>query len=215
MRIFRRNRKKTCFSCHCIHDLYDESQPLLNIIDECAKAGNPDMVYEFTSTSKVSYPGAGVSVIASSKANIDYIRSIMQFQTIGHDKLNMLRHVKFFKDADGMRAYMKKHADILRPKFEAVLEMLEKELSSCGIATWSNPRGGYFISLDVLSGCAKRTVELCAGAGVKLTGAGATFPYGVDPEDKNIRIAPSFPPVSDLLSAMEVLCVCVKLAAVE
>lgn len=202
-------------NAYCIHDLYDESQPLLNIIDECAKAGNPDMVYEFTSTSKVSYPGAGVSVIASSKANIDYIRSIMQFQTIGHDKLNMLRHVKFFKDADGMRAYMKKHADILRPKFEAVLEMLEKELSSCGIATWSKPRGGYFISLDVLSGCAKRTVELCSGAGVKLTGAGATFPYGVDPEDKNIRIAPSFPPVSDLLSAMEVLCVCVKLAAVE
>ena len=202
-------------NAYCIHDLYDESQPLLNIIAECEKAGNPDRAYVFTSTSKVTYPGAGVSVVASSKANIDYIRSIMQFQTIGHDKLNMLRHVKFFGNADGMRAYMKKHADILRPKFEAVLEMLDKELSSCGIAEWSKPKGGYFISLDVLSGCARRTAQLCAEAGVKLTGAGATFPYGKDPEDKNIRIAPSFPAVNELCAAMEVLCICAKLAAVE
>ena len=202
-------------NAYCIHDLYDETTPLLNIIDECAKAGNPDMVYEFTSTSKVTYPGAGVAVVASSKNNIDYIRSIMQFQTIGHDKINMLRHVKFFGNAQGMKDYMKKHADILRPKFEAVLDILAKELSNCGIAKWSNPRGGYFVSLDVMDGCAKKTVELCAKAGVKLTGAGATFPYGVDPCDKNIRIAPSFPSVSELLSAMEVLCVCVKLACVD
>ena len=202
-------------NAYCIHDLYDETVPLLNIIEECAKAGNPDRVYEFTSTSKVTYPGAGVSVIASSKANIDYIRSIMQFQTIGHDKLNMLRHVKFFGNAQGMKNYMKKHAEILRPKFEAVVEILSKELSDCGIAKWSNPRGGYFVSLDLMDGCAKKTVDLCAKAGVKLTGAGATFPYGVDPCDRNIRIAPSFPPVADLLSAMEVLCVCAKLACVE
>ena len=202
-------------NAYCIHDLYNETVPLLNIIDECAKAGNPDMVYEFTSTSKVTYPGAGVSVIASSKNNIDYIRSIMQFQTIGHDKLNMLRHVKYFGDAQGMKAYMKKHADILRPKFEAVIDILTRELSDCGVATWSNPKGGYFVSLDVMDGCAKKTVELCAKAGVKLTGAGATFPYGIDPCDKNIRIAPSFPAVSELLSAMEVLCVCVKLACID
>lgn len=202
-------------NAYCIHDLYDESPEILNIVDECEKAGNPDMVYVFASTSKISYPGSGVSVMASSAENIAYIKSIMQYQTIGHDKMNMLRHVRYFENADGVREYMKKHAQILRPKFEMVVNTLEKELSECGIAEWSNPRGGYFVSLNVMPGCAKRTVELCAEAGVKLTDAGATFPYGIDPDDKNIRIAPSFPSVSELKDAMRVLCVCIKLAAAE
>ena len=202
-------------NAYCIHDLYDEGSKLLNIIDECEKANNPDMVYVYTSTSKVSYPGAGVAAMASSKKNIDFTKSIVTFQTIGHDKLNMLRHVKYFKDADGVKAYMKKHAEILRPKFEMVVETLDKELSDKGIASWIKPLGGYFVSLDVMPGTAKRTVSLCKDAGVVLTGAGATYPYGKDPEDKNIRIAPSFPPVEDLKDAMRVLCVCTRLAAVE
>ncbi|MBE6623605.1 MAG: aminotransferase class I/II-fold pyridoxal phosphate-dependent enzyme [Ruminococcaceae bacterium] len=202
-------------NAYCVHHLYDEETPLLNIIDECEKAGNPDMVYVYTSTSKISFPGAGVAVMASSKANIDYTKSIMNFQTIGYDKLNMLRHVKYFGDAKGVKEYMKKHADILRPKFEMVVETLEKELSDKGIASWIKPQGGYFVSLNVLEGTAKRTVSLCKDAGVVLTGAGATFPYGKDPEDRNIRIAPSFPTVEDLKSAMRVLCVCTRLSAVE
>ncbi len=202
-------------NAYCVHHLYDEETPLLNIIDECEKAGNPDMVYVYTSTSKISFPGAGVAVMASSKANIDYTKSIVNFQTIGYDKLNMLRHVKYFRNAKGVKEYMKKHADILRPKFEMVVETLEKELSDKGIASWIKPLGGYFVSLNVLEGTAKRTVSLCKDAGVVLTGAGATFPYGKDPEDKNIRIAPSFPTVEDLKSAMRVLCVCTRLSAVE
>lgn len=202
-------------NAYCVHHLYDDETPLLNIIDECEKAGNPDMVYVYTSTSKISFPGAGVAVMASSKANIDYTKSIVNFQTIGYDKLNMLRHVKYFGNAQGVKEYMKKHADILRPKFEMVVETLEKELSDKGIASWIKPLGGYFVSLNVLEGTAKRTVSLCKDAGVVLTGAGATFPYGKDPEDKNIRIAPSFPTVEDLKSAMRVLCVCTRLSAVE
>jgi DNA-binding transcriptional MocR family regulator len=202
-------------NAYCIHDLYDEGNVLLNIIDECEKAGNPDMVYVFTSTSKVSFPGAGVAVLASSEANVAFTKSIVNFQTIGHDKLNMLRHVKYFGNADGMKAYMKKHADILRPKFEMVVETLEKELQDKGIAKWIKPLGGYFVSLDVLEGTAMRTVALCKDAGVVLTGAGATFPYGKDPKDTNIRIAHSFPAVEDLKDAMRVLCVCARLSAVE
>lgn len=202
-------------NAYCIHDLYDEGDTLLNILDECEKAGHPDLPYVFMSTSKITYPGSGVSVIASSVSNIEYIKSVMAYQTIGHDKMNMLRHVKYFGDADGMRRYMKQHAAILRPKFEAVLRILEEQLAGCGIAEWTKPRGGYFISLNTLPGCAKRTVELCAQAGVKLTGAGATFPYRKDPQDRNIRIAPSFPTVSELNTAMQVLCVCCKLAAAE
>lgn len=202
-------------NAYCIHRIYDEDTPLLNIIDECESAGNPDMVYVFTSTSKISYPGAGVAAVASSERNIKAITDVMKYQTIGHDKLNMLRHVKYFGNADGVRAYMSKHADILRPKFDAVLNTLEKELGGTGAASWKKPLGGYFVSLDVLPGCAKRTVELCKEAGVVLTGAGATYPYGIDPEDKNIRIAPSFPPIDDLKKAMDVLCVCVKIAAIE
>jgi DNA-binding transcriptional MocR family regulator len=173
------------------------------------------MVYVFTSTSKVSFPGAGVAVLASSEANVAFTKSIVNFQTIGHDKLNMLRHVKYFGNADGMKAYMKKHADILHPKFEMVVETLEKELQDKGIAKWIKPLGGYFVSLDVLEGTAMRTVALCKDAGVVLTGAGATFPYGKDPKDTNIRIAPSFPAVEDLKDAMRVLCVCARLSAVE
>ena len=203
-------------NAYCIHDLYDDkSSDILNIIDECEKAGNPDLPYVFASTSKISYPGSGVSIIASSLANISYIKSIMQYQTIGHDKMNMLRHVKYFGSADGLREYMKKHAAILRPKFEMVENILDEELTSCGIAEWTKPLGGYFISLNVYPGCAKRTVKLCADAGVKLTEAGATFPYGKDPKDTNIRIAPSYPPIKELEKAMHVLCLCVKLAAVE
>ncbi len=202
-------------NAYCIHEIYDEQYTLLNIIDECEKAGNPDRAYVFTSTSKVTFPGAGVSAVASSASNIKNILGVMKFQTIGHDKLNMLRHVKYFGNADGVREYMKKHAEILRPKFDMVLDTLQAQLGDCGVATWSNPRGGYFVSLDVLDGCAKRTVQLCAEAGVVLTGAGATFPYGVDPDDKNIRIAPSFPSIGELETAMKVLCICAKLAAVE
>jgi len=202
-------------NAYCIHEIYEEQYTLLNIIDECEKAGNPDRAYVFTSTSKVTFPGAGVSAVASSASNIKNILGVMKFQTIGHDKLNMLRHVKYFGNADGVREYMKKHAAILRPKFDMVLDTLQAQLGDCGVATWSKPRGGYFVSLDVLDGCAKRTVQLCAEAGVVLTGAGATFPYGVDPDDKNIRIAPSFPSIGELETAMKVLCICAKLAAVE
>ncbi len=202
-------------NAYCIHNIYDEGDSLLNIIDECEKAGNPHLPYVFVSTSKITYPGSGVAAVASSKENIADILSVMQFQTIGHDKLNMLRHVRFFGNAENMKAYMKNHGDYLRPKFEAVQRILGDNLTGLGIACWSKPKGGYFVSLDVIDGCAKRTVELCATAGVKLTGAGATFPYGIDPDDRNIRIAPSYPSLQELEKAMEILCVCVRIAAVE
>lgn len=201
-------------NAYCIHSIYEDT-PLLNIIEECEKAGNPNLVYVFTSTSKITYPGAGVAVVASSVENIKAIIDVMKYQTIGHDKLNMLRHVRYFGSADGMIEYMKKHAEILRPKFDVVLDTLEAELKDTGAASWQKPLGGYFVSLDVLPGCAKRTVELCKKAGVVLTGAGATYPYGIDPEDKNIRIAPSYPNIEELKKAIYVLCVCTKLAAVE
>ncbi len=198
-----------------VHHLYDERIELLELIDECAKAGNPDMCYIFMSTSKITYPGSGVSVIASSVSNIEYIKRIMSIQTIGHDKMNMLRHVKYFKNLEGIHKYMKKHAEILRPKFAIVLNTFEKELKDTGIASWLNPKGGYFISLEVLDGCAKRVVELCKNAGIVLTNAGATFPYGKDPKDSNIRVAPSYPSCEELSIAVNALCVCVKLAATE
>ncbi len=199
-----------------IHDLYpDNPDKLLNIIDECAKAGNPDMVYEFASTSKISLPGSGIAVIASSKANLDFIKKQMTIQTIGHDKLNQMRHVKFFGDINGMKEHMRKHADLIRPKFEAVLDALEAELAGQGIGSWEKPRGGYFISFDTLPGCAKRVVKLCEEAGVVMTGAGATYPYGKDPEDKNIRIAPTLPSPAELKQACEVFVASVKLASIE
>lgn len=203
-------------NAYCIHHLYDDIQDeILNILEECEKAGNPDMVYIFASTSKISFPGSGVSAVASSKTNIDFIESQMTIQTIGHDKINQLRHSRFFKDIDGLKAHMKLHADLLRPKFEAVLNTLEEELSGLEIGSWIKPRGGYFISFDTMPGCAKAVVAKCKALGVVLTGAGATYPYGKDPEDKNIRIAPSFPTPEEMLTASQVFALCVKLASVE
>ena len=202
-------------NAYAVHDLYDEGDTLLDILPECEKAGNGNLPLIFTSTSKISYPGSGVSALGGSKENIDYIKSIMQKQTIGHDKMNMWRHVRYFKSADGVREYMKKHAAILRPKFEACERILEAGLTDSGVAVWTHPKGGYFISLNVYAGCAAKTVALAAEAGVVLTDAGATFPYHKDPGDTNIRIAPSFPKVEELEQGMEVLCVCVKLSAVR
>ncbi len=200
-------------NAYVIHDLYDETDKLLDIFTEAAKYGNEDMIYYFASTSKITLPGSGVAIMAASDANIKQIKSIMTVQTIGHDKLNMLRHVKFFKDAEGVLKHMKLHANIIRPKFEIVLSAFKKELD--GIAEWTSPRGGYFISLNVPDGTAKRVYELCSEAGLVLTNVGATFPYGNDPRDRNLRIAPTFPKNSDLEKACEVLCLCVKLAAAE
>ena len=203
-------------NAYSIHHLYDDNQDfLVEILGECVKAGNPDLVYKFTSTSKVSFPGSGIAAVAASKANLDDFRKYMQVQTIGHDKLNQLRHVRFFKDLDGLHAHMRKHADILRPKFELVLDTLDKELSGLGIGEWTKPHGGYFISFDSLDGCAKAIVARAKEAGVILTGAGATYPYGKDPKDSNIRIAPSFPTLEDLGKAAQVFVLCVKLVSVE
>ena len=203
-------------NAYCIHHLYDETKDeILNILDECEKAGNPNMVYIFASTSKISFPGSDVSAIASSRENLDFIESLMTIQTIGHDKINQLRHARFFKDIDGLTAHMKKHADILRPKFEAVLETFEEELKGLEIGSWIKPRGGYFISFDTLEGCAKAVVAKCKALGVVLTGAGATFPYGKDPLDSNIRIAPSFPTVEEMKTAAEVFVLCTKIVSVE
>ncbi len=202
-------------NAYIVHHLTDDGDKLLNIIDECEKAGNPDMVYEFTSTSKVSYPGAGVAVIASSVTNIEHIKKIMGIQTIGHDKLNMLRHVKYFGNAAGVENYMKRHAEILRPKFEIVLNAFREQLGDTGVAEWLSPKGGYFVSLNVMDGCAKRVVELCKNAGIVLTPAGAAFPYHKDPRDRNIRVAPSYPCCDDLKVAVYVLCTCVKMACIE
>ena len=202
-------------NAYMVHDLYDEGDSLLNIFDEAQKAGQPDIVYIFASTSKVSFAGSGVAVLAASDTNIQHIKSIMQVQTIGYDKLNMVRHVLFFKDAAGVRAHMRRHAELLRPKFELVLAAFERELGPRGIAEWTRPRGGYFISLNLLDGCAGRVYELAAQAGVTLTGAGAAFPYGVDPRDRNLRIAPTYPSLEELGTAVEVLCLCCRLAAAE
>ncbi|MCH5185978.1 MAG: aminotransferase [Oscillospiraceae bacterium] len=203
-------------NAYCVHHLYEDDQDvILEILSECEKAGNPDMVYKFCSTSKISFPGSGVSVIAASKANIDEMQKQLTIQTIGHDKLNQLRHVRFFKNMDGITAHMKKHADILRPKFEAVLNILSNELGETETAEWISPKGGYFISFDSLEGCAKAIVKKCKEAGIVMTGAGATYPYGKDPLDTNIRIAPSFPSLDELTKAMEVFVLCVKLVSVD
>jgi DNA-binding transcriptional MocR family regulator len=203
-------------NAYAIHDLYeDKSDSLLEILSECEKAGNPDMVYEFGSTSKVTFPGSGISALASSRANLDSIRKTMTIQTIGPDKLNQLRHVRYFKDIEGMKAHMKKHAAIIRPKFEAVEKVLEEELEGLEIGQWTKTNGGYFISFDAMEGCAKAIVEKCREAGVVLTGAGATYPYKKDPRDSNIRIAPTFPSEEELSVAADLFVLCVKLVSVE
>ena len=191
-------------NAYVIHDLYDDNKDeIADIISECEKAGNPDMVFEFASTSKVSFPGSGIAALATSANNIADIKKQLTIQTIGHDKLNQLRHVRFFKDINGLKEHMRKHAEFIRPKFEAVESVLEEELSGLGIGSWTEPKGGYFISFDAMDGCAKAIVAKCKEAGVKLTGAGATFPYGKDPKDSNIRIAPSFPTPEEMKQAAD------------
>ena len=203
-------------NAYAVHDLYeDRSDVLLEIFDQCEKAGNPDMVYEFCSTSKVSFAGAGIAAIASSKGNLEWMKKSMTVQTIGYDKVNQLRHVRYYKDLNGIKAHMRKHAAMLRPKFDAVLETLDKELSGLGIGEWTRPNGGYFISFQALDGCAKAIVAKCKEAGMTLTGAGATYPYGKDPKDSNIRIAPSFPTSEEMAQATELFVLCVKLVSVE
>lgn len=200
---------------YCVHHLFKEHDKLKSILDTLSAVGKENMVYIFGSTSKISFPGSGVAMMAASEENIAATKKQLAFQTIGPDKLNQLRHVRFFKNLDGIHAHMKEHAAIIRPKFEAVLDCFDKELSGTGLADWTKPRGGYFISFNTLDGCAKRTVELCREAGVKVTPAGATFPYGIDPRDRNIRIAPTFPPLEELKIAVKLFCLCTKLAAIE
>ncbi len=202
-------------NAYCVHDVTDKPEKLLSIVAECKKYGNEDLPILFASTSKITFPGSGVAAMATSKNNMSIFKRRYQFQTIGYDKLNMLRHVLFFKNADGVRAHMEKHKAVLAPRFNTVVTKLSEQLGGLGIASWLNPNGGYFVSVDVMNGCAKRVVELCKEAGVVLTGAGATYPYGSDPQDSNIRIAPSFPPVSELETAMDLFCLCTKLAAIE
>ena len=202
-------------NAYCIHEFDCDFVEFPDIIDLCAQYGNADMVYEFASTSKVTFPGAGVGVMASSEANIAYFTKLINIQTIGFDKINQLRHVLFLKDRAHTLELMKQHAAILAPKFHAVLDALDQEIAPLGIADYKRPVGGYFISVDTMPGCAKRTLALCKEAGVTMTGAGATFPYGKDPQDSNIRIAPSLPPVAELEQAIAVFCTCLKLAALE
>lgn len=202
-------------NAYVIHELTDEPDELLNIFDACKEYGTEDYFVEFTSTSKISFPGAGVSAIAASKNNVADIKKRLNFQTISYDKLNQLRHVKYFKNVDGIRKHMSRHAEIIAPKFNLVLEMLEKEIAPCGIGEWVNVKGGYFISYNTTVGSAKRIGELCKAAGLVLTTVGATYPYGIDPQDKNIRIAPTYPSLKDLEKAMEIFCLCAKIAALE
>ena len=203
-------------NAYTIHHLYDDKQDnIVEILAECKRAGNPDLVYKFASTSKISFPGSGIAALASSNNNLEDIKEQLTVQTIGHDKVNQLRHVRFFGDIHGMIEHMRKHADILRPKFEAVEEILERELGGLGIGEWTKPKGGYFISFDSLEGCAADIVARCKKAGVIMTPAGATYPYGKDPHDSNIRIAPSYPPLDDLKIATELFTLSVKLSSIE
>lgn len=203
-------------NAYCVHHLYEDDQAEIpEILSECEKAGNPDLVLEFLSTSKITFAGAGVAALAASRNNLDYIRKQMTIQTISHDKLNQLKHARFLKDKKTIHVHMMKHADILRPKFEAVLDILDEELYGLGIGTWTTPKGGYFISFDAVEGCAKAIVEKAKEAGVILTEAGATYPYGIDPKDSNIRIAPSLPPMEELVQAAKIFALCVKLVSVE
>ena len=202
-------------NAYCVHHLTDKPDHILNILDECKKNGKEDMVFIYASTSKISFPGAGVAMLAASVNNIKQISKLLGIQTISYDKLNQLRHVKYFKNLDGITAHMEKHKAILAPKFKLVLETLDNELGCLGILEWNKPNGGYFVSVNTLDNCAKRVVLLCKEAGVVLTNAGATFPYGKDPYDKNIRLAPTYPPLNELETAMKLFCICVKLASAE
>lgn len=203
-------------NAYAVHHLYEDKQDtLLEILSECEKAGSPDMVYEFCSTSKITFSGAGIAAMASSPANLADIKKTLTLRTIGYDKVNQLRHARYFKNLEGMLAQMKRHADIIRPKFEAVLSVLEKELGGLGIGEWTKPLGGYFISFEAMDGCAKEIVARCKELGVVLTGAGATFPYGKDPKDSNIRIAPTYPTAEEMAQATDVFVLCVKLVSVE
>lgn len=200
-------------NAYAVHEIYDEKVELLDIFKTCKKYGTEDSVFFFASTSKISFPGSGVAIMAASENNIIQIKPILSAQTIGFDKINQMRHVKYFNNADGVHAHMKRHADIIRPRFEAVINAFRRELT--GIATWTEPKGGYFIDLSVADGCAKRVFRLAADSGVTLTKAGASYPYGYDPNDRHLRIAPTFPAFEDLVSAVEILCLCVKAATIE
>lgn len=202
-------------NAYCIHDIDEDYDELMNIFEACKGKESEDFFIEVTSTSKVSFPGSGVSAIAASEKNIEMIKKRMTIQTIGNDKLNQLRHVRFFKDVDGLKEHMKLHAEKLKPRFDVIIDHFEKELSGKGIAKWTNPKGGYFISLDILDGCAKEVVSMCKQAGIVLTDAGATYPYGLDKNDSNIRIAPSYPSVEELKEAVKALCICIELVCIE
>jgi len=200
-------------NAYAVHEIYDEKVELLDIFETCKKYGTQDSVFYFASTSKISFPGSGVAIMAASENNLIQIKPILSAQTIGFDKINQMRHVKYFKDAEGVHAHMKRHADIIRPRFDAVIGAFRREL--CGIATWTEPKGGYFVDLSVPDGCAKRVFRLAADSGVTLTKAGASYPYGKDPHDRHLRIAPTYPSFEDLTLAVEILCLCVKAAAIE
>ena len=202
-------------NAYAVHHLVGTPAPLKNILAACKEAGNPERVYMFGSTSKISFAGAGISIMAGSQKNMEWIKNQMAFQTIGPDKMNQLRHVLFFRDTAGIEAHMQKHASILVPKFDAVQRILDGELADKKIANWSKPQGGYFVSIDTLEGCAAKVIKMAADAGVKLTPAGSAFPYKKDPLDRNIRIAPSFPPLEDIETAMELVAVCIQLASLD
>ncbi len=202
-------------NAYCVHEFDGDFVPFLDILSLCAKAGRPDMPFEFASTSKITLPGGGVSVMAASEENLAYMQKLLTVQIISYDKVNQLRHVRYLKDKAHTLEIMKRHAAVLKPRFEAVLEALDTKIAPLDIAAWSRPKGGYFISVDAMAGTAKRTLALCKEAGVVMTGAGATFPYGKDPKDSNIRIAPSFPPIGELRDAMEIFCLCLRMAALE
>ncbi|MGN0642471.1 MAG: aminotransferase [Huintestinicola sp.] len=202
-------------NAYCVHHLCDDHDNVLNIFDEAKKCGSEDMIFEFASTSKITFPGAGVAVMICSENNVKQISKLLGMQNISYDKVNQLRHVRYFKNADGIKAHMKKHQEILAPKFSMVVDMLEESMKGLDILTWNSPKGGYFVSVNTLDGCAKEVVRLCKEGGVVLTGAGATYPYKNDPDDKNIRLSPSYPSVEDLRMAMELFCISVKLASAE
>ncbi len=202
-------------NAYCVHEFRGDFVPFEDIISLCAQAGNPDMVFEFASTSKITMAGSGISVMAASQANIQYMLKLIGVQTISYDKVNQLRHVRYLKDKIHTLALMKRHAELMRPKFQVVAQWLGREIAPLDIAKWNDPKGGYFVSLNAMPGTAVRTLALCKEAGLTMTDAGATYPYGKDPQDANIRIAPSLPPVEELEQAMEIFCTCLKLSALE